>query len=678
MITQPTWAESAAMPNSSRMSGNAGSMRSIASALIAMSAVRSAMNSRPLAVGRWATSVSARVRVIVGTGARFPALRARGCRLTQRVGVRRSGAMQRQQSTTVRLLEPLSLGARSAKNRIVFGPIVTNLGDDDRSISDRHVAFYGRLARGGVGTIVIDEASVHDSDWPYERAPLAARCAAGWAAVATACHAHGALAIAGLGHAGGQGSSAYSQRELWAPSRVPEVNSREVPKWMEPEDITAVVDGFAAAARLAIDRGCDGVEVNAGQHSLVRQFLSGLTNHRDDEWGTDRLRFARDVLSGVRSAIGSDAVLGLRLSCDELAPWAGMTPEMAPGIAAALAEPLDYLVVVRGAIFSVEKTRPDLHEPPGFNIEVCRAVRAAVPERVAVVLQGSVVDPAQAERAVADGVCDAVEMTRAHLADPDLVGKLVAGMPARIRPCLLCNQACQVRDVRNPIISCVVEPSTGRETEDPDWYRPAAHPRDVIVVGGGPAGLEAARVAAERGHRVRVVERDDHLGGVAAITPPGGPFVDWASAELERLGVEVALGTTGAAAMADGPTSAVVIQCTGSVRGAPTATRGSRVRTRSTSTRSGPARCRSPQPATSSCSTRSADRSPSGSPRSSASALSSSPRTTSPATSSPAPATWHRRTCACNSAACASCGGPCPAPSGRPATVRAAAGSRST
>ena len=472
----------------------------------------------------------------------------------------------------MRLLDPLSLGARSAKNRIVFGPVVTNLGDEDRSISDRHVAFYDRLARGGVGTIVIDEASVHDSDWPYERAPLAARCAGGWAAVAAVCHAHGALAIAGLGHAGGQGSSAYSQRELWAPSRVPEVNSREVPKWMEPGDIAAVVDGFAAAARLAIDRGCDGVEVNSGQHSLVRQFLSGLTNHRADEWGADRLRFAHEVLSAVRSAIGSDAVLGLRLSCDELAPWAGTTPEMAPGIAAALAEPLDYLVVVRGAIFSAEKTRPDLHEPPGFNIDICRAVRAAVPDRVAVVLQGSVVDPGQAEWAVADGVCDAVEMTRAHLADPDLVDKLVAGVPERIRPCLLCNQACQVRDARNPIISCVVEPSTGRETEDPDWYRPAAHPRDVVVIGGGPAGLEAARVAAERGHRVRVVEREDHLGGVAAITPPGGPFVDWASTELERLGVEVALNTTGTAAMADSPTSAVVIQCTGSIRGAPTGT----------------------------------------------------------------------------------------------------------
>ncbi len=132
---------------------------------------------------------------------------------------------------------------------------------------------------------MIEGASVHESDWPYERAPLAARCRDGWASIAAACHPHGTLVIAALDHAGGQGSSAYNQRPLWAPSRVPEVNTREVPKWMEADDIDAVVDGFASAAKLAAEAGCDGVEINAGQHSLVRQFLSGLTNQRDDEWG---------------------------------------------------------------------------------------------------------------------------------------------------------------------------------------------------------------------------------------------------------------------------------------------------------------------------------------------------------------------------------------------------------
>ncbi|MET0579574.1 MAG: 2,4-dienoyl-CoA reductase, partial [Ilumatobacteraceae bacterium] len=141
----------------------------------------------------------------------------------------------------MRLLEPLTLGPRTAPNRILFGPHVTNLGDDDRRFTRRHTAYYERRARGGCGTIVVEGASVHASDWPYERAPLASRATPGWAAVVSACRPHGALVIASLDHAGGQGSSAYSQRPLWAPSRVPEVASREVPKWMEAEDIAAVV-----------------------------------------------------------------------------------------------------------------------------------------------------------------------------------------------------------------------------------------------------------------------------------------------------------------------------------------------------------------------------------------------------------------------------------------------------
>src|SRR5436190_5229367 len=260
----------------------------------------------------------------------------------------------------VKLLDPLELGSRRARNRIVFGPHETNLARR-RAVSDRHVAYYRRRAAGGAGVIVVEEASVHPSDWPYERCPLAADAPPGWTAIVGACHAEGALVIAALGHGGGQGSSAYSQLPLWAPSRVPEVNSREVPKSMEPEDIASVLQGFTEAAAAAVAAGLDGVEINAGQHSLVRQFLSGLTNQRADEWGGDRARFARDVLAATRAAVGDDAVLGLRLSCDELAPWAGIVPEAAAPLAAELVEAgaVDYVTVVRGSIFTVSATRPD-------------------------------------------------------------------------------------------------------------------------------------------------------------------------------------------------------------------------------------------------------------------------------------------------------------------------------
>ncbi len=456
------------------------------------------------------------------------------------------------------LLTPLSLGSAEAPNRVMFGPHVTNLGDDARRFTSRHTAYYAGRAAGGCGIVVTEGASVHDSDWPYERAPLAQRCDAGWREIADACHQHGGLVVASLDHAGGQGSSAYSQLPLLAPSRVPEVNSRETPKWMEPDDIDSVINGFADAAGIATSAGCDGVELNAGQHSLVRQFLSGLTNHRDDLWGQDRLKFARDTIAAVRPRT---PLLGLRLCCDELAPWAGITPDMAPDIAAALvAAGLDYVVVVRGSIFSAEKTRPDFHEPTGFNIAVCRAVKAAV-ATTPVFLQGSIVESGQAEWAINDGVCDGVEMTRAQIADAELVDKLATDRAPSIRPCIRCNQTCQVRDARNPIVSCVGEPSAGRETEDPDWYSPATTPRDVVVVGSGVAGLEAARVAATRGHHVAVFEKSTHLGGMAATAGPGAALAAWLEAECRRLGVDF---TTSARSI---PRGEVAIQCTGSRAG---------------------------------------------------------------------------------------------------------------
>lgn len=479
----------------------------------------------------------------------------------------------------MRLGEPLTLRGRTLPSRVLFGPHETNLARqaDGRGISDRHVAYYRRRAEGGAGLVVVETASVHPSDWPYERAPLATDCAAGWARVAAAVRAAGGLAVAGLGHAGGQGSSAYSQLPLWAPSGIPDPASREVPKAMEPEDVAAVVDGFAGAARAAAAAGLDGVEVNAGQYSLVRQFLSGLTNQRGDAYGNDRFRFAHEVLAAVRAA-APDAVVGLRLSCDELFPWGGLLPEQGAEIAAVLAEHVDYLVVVRGSHFGPSATRPDGHTPPGFNLELTSRVRQAVDQRVAVVAQGSIVDVAMAEEALAGGMCDAVEMTRAQIADPDLVRKALAGAPDRIRPCILCNQACQVRDARNPIVSCVGEPGAGHETEDDPVGGAAPTTTSVLVVGGGPAGLETARVAALRGHRVRLVERAERLGGmlpVAAAGPGRGRLAlltGWLERECRTLGVAIETGREVTAEeltgghLAAGP--GAVVLCTGGRAGA--------------------------------------------------------------------------------------------------------------
>ena len=315
----------------------------------------------------------------------------------------------------------------------MFGPHETNLARR-REISARHVAYYARRASGGCGVIVTETASVHPSDWPYERAPLAAECAPGWAQAAAACRPYGALVLAGLGHAGMQGSSAFSQSALWAPSRVPDASSRELPMEMEEAQINALVDGFAAAAALAAGSGLDGAEINAGQHSLLRQFQSGLTNQRGDGYGQDRLLLTERVLRAVRDALGPGRVLGLRLCCDELAPWAGVTPEMAAEQAARLAGAGGLSRGGAGVdlLGANDPARPAYRA--GLRHRAVPQVRAAVGGAIPVALQGSVVDPGQAQWALHDGAADLAEMTRAQITDPDLVARLRAGEAERIRP----------------------------------------------------------------------------------------------------------------------------------------------------------------------------------------------------------------------------------------------------
>lgn len=488
--------------------------------------------------------------------------------------------------------DPLRLGDRSASNRIVFGPHETNLGRG-RAISERHVAYYRERALGGAGVVIVEEASVHDSDWPYERAPLASLCLPGWKAVADACHDHGTLAIAALGHAGGQGSSAYHQRALWAPSRTPDVATREVPKAMEDEDLAELVDGFARAAGLAADAGLDGVEINAGQWSLLRQFLSGLTNHRSDAYGSDRLRLVAEVLAAVRTATAaSGAIVGLRISIDELAPWAGIVPDAGAALVADLvggrdgeSPSADYVTVVRGSAYGTGATRPDSQEPEGFGRPLAALVRAALPEEVVVVAQGSIVDAAMADEIVSAGEADAVEMTRAQIADPALANKATTGQLDRIRPCVLCNQQCQVRDVRNPIVSCIGEPRSGHETADrqpaavdpPEARSPstgaAAPPRHLLVVGGGPAGLECARVARLEGLAVTLYERDPEFGGMvrsAAARVPGRArlraLVDWLESECRSAGVDLVAGHEATLEELDSHEGPIVC-CTGSRAG---------------------------------------------------------------------------------------------------------------
>jgi mycofactocin system FadH/OYE family oxidoreductase 2 len=449
------------------------------------------------------------------------------------------------------LHQPLRLGHRQAPTRVVFGPHVTNLAEDGLP-GPRFAAYVARRAAGGAGVVVLEEAQVHPSSHPYQRALQAyhPRIVGGWRLAGEAVHRAGALAVAQLSHAGMQGTGHILKRVLWAPSPVPNPATLEMPKVMEPEDVAAVIHGYAAAARLAAEAGLDGVEVNAGQNSLLRQFLSALTNQRQDAWGGDgerRLRLAREVLAAVRRAVGPSLVVGLRLCGDELAPWAGIRPEEAPGLAASLAaEGVDYVSVVVGSIYSLHATRAGMDRPPGYALELARSVRRAL-GGVPVLATGSLVDAAQAATAIESGACDAVEMTRALIADPDLPAKVAEGRADEVRPCIRCNQDCSVRNATNAVVSCIHNPEAGYEHEAPRAVR-SARRQHVLVVGGGPAGMAAARSSALAGHGVTLVERSPALGGTPRLVASSGqrePFglvCQWLEDRLAELDVEVRLG----------------------------------------------------------------------------------------------------------------------------------------
>lgn len=474
-----------------------------------------------------------------------------------------------------------TLRHKTAPSRVVFGAHQTNFGQN-RCFGERHAAYYAARAAGGAGMIVLEPVSVHESDWPYEYALIGYDPAvkAGFERMANAIHEHNKIGIAQLTHTGGQGSSHYSQLPLWAPSPVPNSNSREVPQIIEPGEIEAVTAGFAQTAAWAVEGGLDGVELNAGQDSLLRQFLSGLTNMRADQYGgslENRLRFLKEVLIAVRARVGREPLVGLKLCGDEYAPWAGIKPEDGVEIALEIVGDeqidIDYLTITSGSIFSGHMTRAGLFAPPGHAAHLAADIRAALRENgheIPVIAQGSIVDVAMAAELIAGDRADLVEMTRALISDPQLPKKVATGDGDRIRPCILCNQSCVVTSIMNPVLSCVHNPAAGYETESQFApLRKAKQTKDVLIIGGGPAGLEAARVAAERGHRVTLFEKGDRLGGTLTLAA-GAPgrarlqrAIDWLVQEIERLGVTVKTGVAGTSALIDAESRDAIIVATG-------------------------------------------------------------------------------------------------------------------
>ncbi|WP_028058870.1 mycofactocin system FadH/OYE family oxidoreductase 2 [Candidatus Solirubrobacter pratensis] len=472
--------------------------------------------------------------------------------------------------TYARLFTPLRIGPLTVRNRIVFAAHLTNYAQDGLPTA-RHAAYYAARAAGGAGLIVTEEHSTHPTDWPYEKLIHAYRpeVLPGYRAITDAVHAHDVPILAQINHNGGQSSGMYTRLPVWAPSPVADPLFREVPMAIGEQEIREVIDGYATVAARCAEGGFDGVELQCSHSSLVRGFLSPLTNRRTDRYGgalEHRARLLLEIVAAVREAIGGSRALGVRLCGDELLEG-GTTIDEAVAVArmADATGLVDYINTSIGvATATLYMIEASMQVPPGYAMFIPSAIRAAV--GVPVVGVGRFKDPLQADRALQDGFCDLVGVVRGQIADPEFAAKARSGHAEEIRTCLSCNQECVGRVGLNGPLGCIENPRVGREAEP---LPAAGGRRRVVVVGGGPGGLQAAVTAAERGHDVVVFEREARLGGqvpLAAGVPSRAELLDLTrnlAAHARRLGVDVRLGVAADAGEVLGAAPDAVVLATG-------------------------------------------------------------------------------------------------------------------
>jgi mycofactocin system FadH/OYE family oxidoreductase 2 len=480
------------------------------------------------------------------------------------------------------LFSPLRLGPLTLRNRLVHAPHGTCLAEGNLP-SERHARYYAERARGGIALIVVEALRVHPTS-SFSTGSINGfdpRIVPGLRRIAEAVHGHGAGVLAQILHAGRQMTSATSRVPLMAPSPIPCAQNKEVPHEMDEDDIAEVVESFARATRFALEAGLDGVEIHGGHGYLVQQFLSPFSNRRTDGYGgseENRLRFAVEVIRRVRAEAGPRAIVGMRISGDEFTDGGLELDDMvrlAPRLVAA--GPLDYLSVSQSNYSgkSYPTMIPDMHFPVAPYTYLAAAIRKAVPG-VPVVTVARINTPEVAERVLAEGQADLVALARASIADPEFADKARSGRASEIRRCIACNQGCVGAVHYEKPLTCFVNPAAGREGElGAGTLTRAETPRRVWVIGGGPAGLEAARVAALRGHRVTLFERAPAAGGqlaLAATVPCReslGEAVRHLLAELERHEVDVRLGVEVTAEMVAREGPEVVVVATGSVAHVP-------------------------------------------------------------------------------------------------------------
>jgi 2,4-dienoyl-CoA reductase-like NADH-dependent reductase (Old Yellow Enzyme family) len=469
------------------------------------------------------------------------------------------------------LYRPFSIGRVRLRNRLFVAPHTTNFAEGDNLVSDRYIAYLEERARGGAGLIITEGLRVHPS--ALRRFGIAGFQPGNpprFAALADAVHAQGAKIFGQIMHTGRHDGSEFTGS--WGPSPIPWTTGIGIPHEMTGAEIAMSITGFRRLAETLVTSGFDGIEVHLGHGHMLQQFLSPATNRRIDEYGGDprrRQRLARDVLDNVFEVAGS-APVGARISADEMLPGGLGLEQMIDICGELLADyPLAFLHVSHSAYsgqYSLSTQMADMSFGATPFRHLPKAFKQAFPD-VPVLAVCRMDDVATAASVLEEGVADLIGMARPHIADPDVGRKGLEGK--RARSCIACNQGCVARLEKTLPIRCVVNPEVGLEREWRLIPRPQSRQR-VLVIGGGPAGMEAAATAGRRGHAVVLAERADRLGGqinmIRSLTGRErfGLLADELELDVNEASVEVRLETTADAAYVGAGRWDVVVVATGS------------------------------------------------------------------------------------------------------------------
>ncbi|MFW5867878.1 MAG: FAD-dependent oxidoreductase [Armatimonadota bacterium] len=446
------------------------------------------------------------------------------------------------------LFSPGSIGTLETPNRIVMAPMGTNYADDTHRVTDRLIAYHVARAEGGVGLQIAEHTAVHPLGLtgPRMLAVYDDSMVEGLRALTDAVHGAGGRIALQLQHGGRQANADVIGERPLSPSAV-SVSGGNKPAKMTEEQIRDAIDAFGEGARRAKEAGFDGVEVHMAHGYLGCSFLSPLLNRRDDDWGGDterRTRFAREVREAIAERCGEDFPCWCRISANEFVEG-GTDLDEAKRFAPILADAGYQAIHVSAAIGETARfASAPYYVEHGHLIEYAEGIREVVD--VPVIGVGRILKPAMADGFVAEGRCDFVALGRALLADPHWARKADEGREQEIIPCIGCNLGCLDRSY-SPLgqCQCTSNPWTGREVDWPGYPggRARAEGKRVLVIGAGPGGMQAAIVAAHRGHDVTVWERQGDVGGafrLAAMAPGKSELANllvWQKGEMDRLGV---------------------------------------------------------------------------------------------------------------------------------------------